>query len=186
MILRIGSSKRDYIRYRSDSHSWFCWGVFPDGVRSVICRFYWAAQGPASPGFSDSYSPWSTGDMASWCRTWKSGTNICQHSQSTCSAWVSLWITVSFSSMELSRKHAGRAVCFVWLFSSVYRVWRFLTSFLFCVCLLPVSQETDVSLSTWKITKCFKVMTGNTTIHICWGPWAGNESGMLQYLCPAM
>jgi hypothetical protein len=65
----IGSGKRDYIRCRSDSRSWFCRGVFPDGVRCVICRFYWAVQGPASPGFSDSCSPWSTGDMTSWCRT---------------------------------------------------------------------------------------------------------------------
>jgi hypothetical protein len=43
---------------------------------------------------------------------------------------------VSFSSMELSRKHAGRAVCFVWLFVSVYRLCVKISDLFSLLCLL--------------------------------------------------
>jgi hypothetical protein len=38
--------------------------------------------------------------------------------------------------MELSRKHAGRAVCFVWLFASVYRLCVKISDFFSLLCLL--------------------------------------------------
>ena len=38
--------------------------------------------------------------------------------------------------MELSRKHAGRAVCFVWLFASAYRLCVHISDLFSLLCLL--------------------------------------------------
>ena len=114
MIHRIGSSKRDYIR---------CWS---DSALMVLLRRLsrWCAMCDLQILLGGSIK----------VRTLQGFQIHVQYGQqailneyfpafvSTCVTWGSLSILVSFSSMEISRKHADRAVCFVRIFASVYRL----------------------------------------------------------------